>query len=104
MWQHFDPSHLQQAFVKDVHEGSVTVAFENKWVFLHKNVNVCEALLMPTSLPSFLLRPSWQPERQISFQDVRFPPPTGSCKEINENDEVEVSTGHRASPGSQAQT
>ncbi|XP_071342486.1 RNA-binding protein FXR1 isoform X3 [Trachinotus anak] len=51
-----------KGLVKDIHDDSLTIAFEN----------------------------NWQPERQVPFSDVRLPPPADAKKEMGEGEDVEI--------------
>lgn len=84
-----------QGFVKDIHNDSVTIAFENKWVFplMPSCLNEADSNnrkdVLGICWDSFASR--WQPDRQVPFSDVRLPPPSDEKKDIGEGDEVEVS-------------
>uniref|UniRef100_A0A5F9C242 FMR1 autosomal homolog 1 n=1 Tax=Oryctolagus cuniculus TaxID=9986 RepID=A0A5F9C242_RABIT len=69
-----------KGFIKDVHEDSLTVVFENNLL-----ITFHDAALFCQNINS-----DWQPERQVPFNEVRLPPPPDIKKEISEGDEVEV--------------
>nr|XP_020472714.1 fragile X mental retardation syndrome-related protein 1 isoform X5 [Monopterus albus] len=51
-----------KGFVRDIHDDSLTIAFEN----------------------------NWQPECQVPFSEVRLPPPPDAKKDLGEGEEVEI--------------
>lgn len=81
-----------QGFIKDVHEDSLTVVFENKYVISYFYLLPMLLLsVFPNEKNIVLFMFSWQPERQVPFHEVRMPPLPDIKKEITEGDEVEVS-------------